>query len=141
MIILDTDHIVTLKYSDSERFKRLAQRMADSKDQEFVTTAITIEEQMRGWLAQINRLRDVTKQVLAYSELIGLLDFYSYWEVLPFNTLSADQFAEFRSQRIRIGTMDLKIASIAVTQNSVLLTANKRDFENIPELQIEDWIS
>ena len=65
MIILDTDHIVTLKYSDSERFKRLAQRMADSKDQEFVTTAITIEEQMRGWLAQINRLRDVTKQVLA----------------------------------------------------------------------------
>ena len=57
MIILDTDHFVTLKYSGSERFARLAQRMADSEDQDFVTTAITFEEQMRGWLAQINRLQ------------------------------------------------------------------------------------
>ena len=47
MIILDTDHIVTLKYSKSERFARLAKRMADSQDQDFVTTAITLEEQMR----------------------------------------------------------------------------------------------
>ena len=58
MIILDTDHIVTLKYSGSERFARLAQRMADSDDQDFATTAVTFEEQMRGWLAQINRLRE-----------------------------------------------------------------------------------
>jgi len=39
MIILDTDHLVTLKYSDSDRFARLAQRMAASVDQDFVTTA------------------------------------------------------------------------------------------------------
>ena len=51
MIILDTDHIVALKYSKNERFARLAKRMADSQDQDFVTTAITLEEQMRGWLA------------------------------------------------------------------------------------------
>lgn len=68
MIILDTDHIVTLKYSKSERFARLAQRMADSEDQDFVTTAITLEEQMRGWLAQIKRLREPKKQVPAYAE-------------------------------------------------------------------------
>ena len=54
MIILDTDHFVTLKYSGSERFARLAQRMADSKDQDFVTTAITFEEQMRGQLAHVS---------------------------------------------------------------------------------------
>ncbi len=42
MIILDTDHIVTLKYSTDEKFARLAQRMADSEDQDFVTTAITL---------------------------------------------------------------------------------------------------
>ena len=58
MIILDTDHIVTLKYSKNERFARLAQRMADSEDQDFVTTAITLEEQMRGWLAQIRRVKE-----------------------------------------------------------------------------------
>lgn len=140
MIILDTDHIVTLKYSGSERFSRLAQRMADSEDQDFVTTAITFEEQMRGWLAQINRLRDVEKQVPAYSELIGLIDFFGFWSVLPFDTAAAGQFTDYRKQRIRTGTMDLKIASIAVTQDSLLLTANTRDFESIPNLRIEDWI-
>lgn len=141
MIILDTDHIVTLKYSGSERFSRLAQRMADSEDQDFVTTAITFEEQMRGWLAQINRLRDAEKQVPAYSELIALIDFFGFWTVLPFDAAAAGKFTDYRKQRIRTGTMDLKIASIAVTQDSLLLTANTRDFESIPNLRIEDWIN
>ena len=115
--------------------------MADSADQDFVTTAITIEEQLRGWLAQINRQRDAKKQVLAYSELIGLFEFFSFWTVLPFDDAAATQFTDFRNQKIRIGSMDLKIASIAVSQGTLLLTANTRDFENIPGLQIEDWIS
>ena len=37
--------------------------------------------------------------------------------------------------------MDLKIASIAVAQDSLLLTSNIRDFQQIPDLRIEDWIS
>ena len=37
--------------------------------------------------------------------------------------------------------MDLKIASIAVSQQCPLLTANTRDFEAIPNLRIEDWIN
>ena len=141
MIILDTDHIVTLKYSGSERFSRLSQRMADSDDQDFATTAVTFEEQMRGWLAQINRLRDVRQQVNAYSELTGLIDFFGFWTVLPFDEAAAELFSEFRKQRIRTGSMDLKIASIAVTRDCLLLTANTRDFEKIPNIQIEDWIS
>jgi tRNA(fMet)-specific endonuclease VapC len=115
--------------------------MADSDDQDFVTTAITFEEQMRGWLAQINRLRDVKKQVPAYSELLGLVDFFGFWTVLPFDDAAADQFDDFRKQRIRTGTMDLKIASIALTRGCLLLTANTRDFENIPHLRIADWIN
>ena len=141
MIILDTDHIVTLKYSGSERFSRLAQRMADSDDQDFATTAVTFEEQMRGWLAQINRLREVRQQVSAYSELTGLIDFFGFWTVLPFDEAAAELFSEFRKQRIRTGSMDLKIASIAVTRGCMLLTANTRDFDKIPNIQIEDWIS
>ena len=94
---------------------------------------------MRGWLALINKQSDVDKQVLAYSELIGLLEFYGYWQVLPFDASSATQFTKFRDQRIRIGTMDLKIASIAVTNNCLLLTANTRDFAKVPGLEIQDW--
>jgi tRNA(fMet)-specific endonuclease VapC len=140
VIILDTDHLNTLKYASSDRFARLAKRMADSQDQDFVTTAITLEEQLRGWLAQINRFKDPVKQVPAYAELTGLIEFFSFWTVLPFDEAAAQRFTEFRKQKIRTGTMDLKIASISVTQNALLLTANTRDFEPIPGLQIEDWI-
>jgi predicted nucleic acid-binding protein len=36
--------------------------------------------------------------------------------------------------------MDLKIASIAVSLDSVLLTANTRDFSSISGLRIENWL-
>jgi len=41
---------------------------------------------------------------------------------------------------VRIGTMDLKIASIALDHEATLLSANLRDFEQIPGLHVEDWI-
>lgn len=141
MIILDTDHITALKYSDNDRFARLARRMADSQDQDFATTAITFEVQVRGWLAQINRHREPQKQVPAYFELTGLIEFYGYWTVLPFDQSAASRFSDFRKQRIRTGTMDLKIASVAVSLGCLLLTANTPDFESIPGLEIEDRIS
>ena len=57
--------------------------MADSLDQDFVTTAITLEEQLRGWLAQINRNQDVVKQIPAYDELTGLIEFFGFWTFCP----------------------------------------------------------
>jgi hypothetical protein len=35
---------------------------------------------------------------------------------------------------------DLKIAAIALTHDSLLLSANLRDFEQVPGLQVEDWL-
>jgi len=42
---------------------------------------------------------------------------------------------------VRIGTMDLKIASIALSRDLVLLTRNDQDFIKVPDLKMEDWIS
>lgn len=140
MIILDTDHLTVLKYSRDGRFLKLAQRMADSVDQDFATTAITLEEQLRGWLAEINRVSDPEKQIPAYSELTGLIEFFSFWTILPFDHAAASVFRQFRAQKNRAGSMDLKIASIAVSLDCVLLTANMRDFSSIPGLRIANWL-
>ena len=37
--------------------------------------------------------------------------------------------------------MDLKIAAIAIYKGATLLTRNLSDFENIANLQVEDWTS
>ncbi|MFM7836217.1 MAG: type II toxin-antitoxin system VapC family toxin [Planctomycetaceae bacterium] len=140
MIIPDTDHLSVLKYARDARFSRLAQRMADSVDQDFVTTAITLEEQLRGWLAEINRYSDPEKQLPAYSELTGLIDFFGYWVIVPFDAAAASVFRKLRLQKHRAGSMDLKIASIAVSLDCILLTANARDFSSIPELKTANWL-
>jgi len=35
--------------------------------------------------------------------------------------------------------MDLKIASIAISQNALLISRNLSDYEHIPNLRVEDW--
>ena len=35
--------------------------------------------------------------------------------------------------------MDIKIASIVLARDTVLVTRNKADFVKIPELKIQDW--
>jgi len=141
MIILDTDHFVTLKYTKGDRFARLVRRMTDSADRDFATTAITVEEQMRGWLAEINRISDPLMQVPVYARLTSLINFFSEWKVIAFDESAAQQFTAYRKQKIRSGTMDLKIASIAAVNECLLLTGNTRDFEAIPGLRIEDWLN
>jgi tRNA(fMet)-specific endonuclease VapC len=120
MILLDTDHLSVLKYPESPRCARLTARLAASDDQTVATTIVNAEEQMRGWLAEINRLRTVHQQIPAYERLLKLFDFLGGFSLLPFDTRAADEFDRLRQMKVRIGSMDLKIACIALTANALL---------------------
>ena len=141
MILLDTDHVNVLKYPEHPRFTSLTTQLNTSDDQVIATTVITVEEQMRGWLAWINRSDDVHRQVLAYQELLRLFVFFSRWHVVPFDEQAASEYQGLRAQRIRIGTMDRKIAAIVLVHDALLLSANLRDFQQIPNLRVANWIN
>ena len=36
--------------------------------------------------------------------------------------------------------MDIKIASIAIANDALVLSANLRDFELVPGLRVENWL-
>ena len=136
MFVLDTDHLVELDRG-SEKGAGLKARLEAVVD-DVTTTIISAEEQLRGWLAQIHRQRDLHRQVEAYGRLQRRLEFFAAWTVLPWSNRAADIFQQLRSQRIRIGTMDLKIASITLAHDATLLSRNLRDFQQVPDLRVED---
>jgi tRNA(fMet)-specific endonuclease VapC len=141
MILIDTDHATLLKYPDSERGRRFIDRLKAVPETEVVGVAIvTVEERMRGWLAVIAREKTALRQVIGYRELINLFEFYQEFEIVPFDEAAARHFDELRGKRLRLGTMDLKIAATALVHNALLLSANLRDFQRVPGLRVENWL-
>ena len=138
MLVLDTDHVSALGVP-SETGRRLLERI-DASGDEIATTIITVEEQLRGWLAEIHRLTDPHRQIAAYGRLQRRIDFFAAWTVLPWDTAAADRFVRFRREGTRIGSMDLKIACIAVASRATLLTGNTGDFAQVPGLRTENWL-
>ncbi|MFN0076686.1 MAG: type II toxin-antitoxin system VapC family toxin [Prosthecobacter sp.] len=140
MIILDTDHVSALQAEGGELRDALVQRMRCSSDRNFAVTVITLEEQMKGWMAEINHTLDFARQVGSYRRLAGMFAFFSALNVLHFDEVAAEKTIGLRKAKVRIGTMDLKIASIALSQDVLLLTANARDFAQVPGLRFENWL-
>ena len=66
MIVLDTDHLSVLS-SAGPRSQRLKARLMSNSDSDIAITIISVEEQMRGWLAEIKRRSDVARQVMPYA--------------------------------------------------------------------------
>ena len=139
MIILDTDHISLLQHPDSAEGKRLLKRLSDSADQEIVTTVITVEEQMRGWLQVIARYRDLRQQATYYDKLIDFIRFFSKWKILPLQESAVHIFQTLQAGKVRIATTDLKIAAITLSYAATLLSRNSQDFRLVPGLHVEDW--
>jgi tRNA(fMet)-specific endonuclease VapC len=54
---------------------------------------------------------------------------------------AASEHQGWRAQRIRIGTMDLKIAAIVLVHDALLLSVNLRDFQQISNPRVANWIN
>ena len=132
MILLDSDHLTILMYPESDQYGALTARMDESLDEDFATTVVNLEEQTRGWLSYISREREVREQIVGYVAWPICLTSFTL-AVVRLDERAADEFDRLRRQGIRIGTMDLKIASIALVQNATLWTANLRDFQKVPD--------
>lgn len=141
MILLDSDHVTVLRYPENEKYVVLRDRMESTLGEAFATTVITLEEQMRGWLAFIAKLKDVAAQVTGYDRLLKMLDFFRSWDVVRFDARAAEVFKRLRKQGVRIGTQDPKIAAIALANDALLLSANLRDFQKVPSLRVENWLA
>jgi tRNA(fMet)-specific endonuclease VapC len=136
--LLDTDHISLMMRMGPEA-DRIRGRLLHTRPEDVRLSVISYEEQVRGRLARVARARSLGEQREQYGLLSGMLELYCSVELLPFDEGAVDAFRQLWLQRPRVGTMDLRIAAIALANDATLVTRNLRDFERIPALRIEDW--
>ena len=103
------------------------------------TTVVTMYEQLRGRLAAINRQQDDESLYLAYQHLQATHAYYCQVRVLPFDSAAVVLYRTLINQKLRVGAQDLKIAAIALARQATLITSNRRHFDQIAALLIEDW--
>ena len=103
------------------------------------TTIISYEEQTRGWLARIAQFPDPERQVALYAQLKRQLQNYCRVAVIDFDEQAASELLRLQKLKLRVGTMDLKIAAACLAHDATLLTRNLSDFGKIPALKAEDW--
>jgi tRNA(fMet)-specific endonuclease VapC len=66
--------------------------------------------------------------------LIGMASY----RLLAYTSAADACFKQWRNT-IRIGSQDLRIASIAIVHGAKLVTRNARDFTHVPGLNLEVW--
>jgi len=118
MFVLDTDHMSTLERGGSSALM-LVTKLSPVEDALIATTIVTCEEQCRGWLAKTAR-ETGTALVRAYVQLGQHLDIYASMNVLQYNEHTHEIFQELQQAKIRIGTQDLKIAAIVLSNDAIL---------------------
>ena len=134
-VLLDTDHV-----SLHERgHLPLRARLVSIPSEEVAVSVVTVEEMLRGRLAILARRSEGEARVHAYTKLLETVQFFSTIPVVPFDIACEQQFQALRALRLRIGSRDLRIAATALVHNVVLVTRNRRDFEHVPGLRLDDW--
>ncbi len=135
MFILDTDHISLFQRRDPH----VTARVLATSALELATAVITVEEQLRGRLDRMRRARSDAEVVGAYRRLLATFFYFRTITIIDFDEQAQTIFQRLRAQRMRIGTLDLRIAAIALSREATLVTRNRQDFAGIPSLNIEDW--
>lgn len=96
-------------------------------------SAITLAELMHG----------VEKSSRPTDNLAVVEDFCSRLELLPYGPKAAQHYGQIRavleSAGTSIGVNDLHIAAHARSEGLVVVTNNRREFDRVAALQVEDW--
>ena len=131
--LFDTDHLTLFQLGNAAVSRRLAKQPAGA----VAISVVTAEESLRGRLAQLTRARDGTARIHCYTQFATTLQSFTQFNIIPYDEPVEVWFHRLRS--VRIGTQDLKIASIALANQLTLITRNRRDFARVEGLLLEDW--
>ena len=138
MHILDIDTITHLHAGNL----KVLENLKKTDDSDIRITVITRIELLRGRFEFLLKASSKEELVRAQKLLDRTEDLLSQIPVLPMDEKAGIKFDRLNNiKKLRkIGRADILIASIAHSNNAVLVTRNIRHFRQIPGLSVTNWV-
>jgi tRNA(fMet)-specific endonuclease VapC len=138
LYVLDTDHISLLLQGHPAVSERVAEVTPD-----LAITIVSVQEIFNGWVVRMNDPAQAGNLVGLYTKLWTTLEFFRGVRVLNFDAAANDCCERLLRENPLLGKKrlqkDVRIAAIALSLAGVMLTRNRKDFELVPGLMLEDW--
>ncbi len=134
--LLDTDHISILQKQSGPEYDAIIRRIEQTSSADLTFCIVSFHEQVLGCNSYIGQAKTSADIVRGYSIFHRVLSAFAAALVLPFDSQASLLFDGLVGKRVRIATMDLRIASIALSRGLTLLTRNIRDFSKVPGLAV-----
>jgi tRNA(fMet)-specific endonuclease VapC len=131
--LFDTDHLTLFQHGHVPVTRRASLQPPGAVG----ISVVSAEEVLRGRLAQISRAKDGAVRIQQYALFARSIQLLLQFPLVPFDQAAETSFQGLRS--IRIGSQDKKIAAIALANQLVMVSRNRRDFASVPGLVLEDW--
>lgn len=137
--LLDTDHVSILEQQTGPDYAALVARLNLHTGSDVGVSVVSFHEQALGCHSLIQRATKPADLVRGYRLLFRVIDEFRHFPLVPFDHPAAVELDALKARKVRSGSMDLRIAAIALSHGLVLVTRNTRDFGQVPGLQTEDW--
>jgi len=130
MYLLDTNIII---YTLKNKFENIKFMIENAGMNNVCVSSLTVAELEHGAAKSNNP--DKSRAIM--------YEFLTPFEILNFDTKSAEYYGRIRADLEKIGKVigpiDLMIAAVAMANSAIIVTDNEREFERIDGLKIENW--
>jgi len=130
MYLLDTNICI---YIIKKKYESLLNKIENEEPYNISISSVTVAELEYG----------IAKSLYPEKNRETLLEFLSPFEIIPFNELDCENFGALRAYLYKlglpIGPYDLQIAAQCLSRDLCLVTNNVKEFERVPNLNIENW--
>jgi len=136
MILLDTDTFTLHQFGHEKVTARL-----QAAPELPAITIVTQIEVLRGRFDALMKAEDGNRVVRAQQGVAASIAHLALFEIVPFDNAAGTEFDRLLGTKglRRIGRGDLLIASIALANKATLITRNRKDFQKVSGLQVENW--
>jgi tRNA(fMet)-specific endonuclease VapC len=119
------------------RQRIVVQRIDGRQSSELAISVMTVDEQLSGWYSMTRKARRPEELARSYENLAEAVVRLARWRILAYSVAAIARVAQWKTQRLNVRHMDLRIAAIALENGATVVTRNVRDFGRVPGLTVE----